>query len=245
MHAVTNNLKTESMPTANEKFKECFEIFSKKAIDEDGIPNACKIHDAFGGIDGEHHNCLGCNFADSTTLISRYLEKNDELTDIQQDFTVYILLIYLLVERIEIVFDIIQLPDTYREKHFKVFKQIRKWANFIKHPKSFILTHHPVYDFENSGTIYDEQFSVIINEQFVEQFYKGHSDPADQKKQNKELYNRLKNKKDVRVLFPDIAILTDKLCYSYNKFVGLILTNDAYKEILNDETTISTYFENV
>jgi len=45
-------------------------------------------------------------------------------------------------------------------------------------------------------------------------------------------------------MFPDIAKLTDKLCYSYNKFVDLILTNSAYKEILNDETTIGAYFEN-
>lgn len=233
------------MLTVQEKFKECFDIFSTKAVDEDGLPNACKIHDAFGGLDGgQHHNCLGCNFADSTNLILRYLEQHEELSDIQQDFTIYILLLYLLVERIEIVFDIIQLPDTYRDKHFKVFKQIRKWANFIKHPKSFILTHHPEYDFEGSDTEHKKPFTETINEQFVEQFYKGQKDTSDQKKTNKELYNRLRNKKDVLVLFPDIAKLTDKLCYSYNKFVDLILTNDAYKEILNDETTISTHFEN-
>lgn len=142
------------------------------------------------------------------------------------------------------MFDIIQLLDTYREKYFKVFQQIRKWANFIKHPKSFILTHHPEYDFENSETRHDRQFSETINEQFVTEFYKGYSDSANQKKQNKELYRRLRNKKDALVLFPDIAKLTNKLCYSYNKFIELILTNDVYKEILNDETTISTYFEN-
>ena len=233
------------MPTATEKFKECFDIFSIEAMDEDETPKSCKIHDAFGGLDGQqHHNCLGCNFADSTNLIFRHLQRHEELSDIQQDFTVYILLLYLLVERVEIVFEIIQLPDTYREKHFKVFQQIRKWANFIKHPKSFILTHHSVYDFENSGTIYDKPFTETVNEQFVTQFYKGHSNQDDQKKQNKELYNRLRNKKDVLVLFPDIAKLTHKLCYSYNKFIDLIINNDVYIDILNDEATISSYFEN-
>lgn len=177
-------------------------------------------------------------------MILRYLEQHEELTDTQQDFTVYILLRYLLVERIEIVFDIIQLPDTYKTKHFKVFQQIRKWANFIKHPKSFILTHHPVYDFENSGTVHQQQYAETIKDSLVEQYYKGHTDQNDQKKQNKELYNKLRNKKDILVLFPDIAQLTNKLCYSYNKFVDLIINNDVYIEILNDETTISTYFEN-
>lgn len=230
--------------TIQEKFRECFDIFSAKAIDEGGLPNSCRIHEAFGGVDGNHHNCLGCNFADSTTLILRFLERNEELTDIQQDMTVYILLLYLLVERIEIVFDIIQLPAPYQEKHFKVFQQVRKWSNFIKHPKSFILTHHSFYDFEGSGTINEKEFTETINEQFVEKFYKGQKDPSDQKKTNKELYSRLRNKKDVLVLFPDIAKLTDKICYSYNKFVDLILTNNAYTEILNDETTISSHFEN-
>lgn len=232
------------MPTANEKFKECYDLFLAKAFDQDKIANSCKIHNAFGGQEGQHHNCLGCNFADSSDMILRYLEQHEELTDIQQDFTVYILLLYLLVERIEIVFDIIQLPDTYKVKHFKVFQQIRKWANFIKHPKSFILTHHPVYDFENSGTVHQQQFTETIKDSFVEQYYKGHTDQNDQKKQNKELYNKLRNKKDILVLFPNIAQLTDKLCYSYNKFVDLIINNDVYIEILNDETTISTYFEN-
>lgn len=233
------------MTTTSQKFKECYDIFLQKTFEEDGTPVSCKIHDAFGGLEANHHNCLGCNFADSSNLILRYLENHEELIDTQQDFTVYILLLYLLVERIEIVFDIIQLPETYREKHFKVFQQIRKWANFIKHPKSFILTHHPEYDFENSGMKYDRKvFTETINEQFITQFYKGYTNRDEQKKQNKELYNRLRNQKNVLVLFPDIAKLTDKLCYSYNKFVDLILNNDVYVEILRDETTISTYFEN-
>lgn len=232
------------MITPSEKFKECFEIFSSKAIGEEGYPNACKIHDAFGGNEGEHHNCLGCNFADSTTLILRYLEKYDELDDIQQDFTVYILLLYLLVERIEIVFDIIQLPVTYKDKHFKVFQQIRKWANFIKHPKAFILTHHPTYDFENSGQKHEIMFTETVHDKFVTEYYSGQTDREKQKSQNTELYKKLRNKKDILVLFPDIATLTNKLCYSYNKFVDLIINNDVYTEILNDETTISKYFEN-
>ena len=232
------------MTSVQDKFKECYEIFCAEALDDEGIPNACKMHDAFGSIDGERHNCLGCNFADSTHLILNYLEKNEELTDVQQDFTVYILLLYLLVERIEMIFEIIQLPTSYQDKHFKVFQQIRKWANFIKHPKSFILTHHPEYDFEGSDVIHTKKFTEEINEQFVTRYYKGYSDPTEQKRKNKELYDRLRNKRDVLVYFPDIAKLTSKFCYSYNKFVQLILTNEVYREILEDESTIGSYFEN-
>jgi hypothetical protein len=226
------------------KFKQCYDIFKSKAFDEDETPIACKIHDAFGGINGEHHNCLGCNFADSTWLISNYLEKYKEMTDIQQDFTIYILIQYLIVERMDTVLEILQVPEKYKEKHFRVFQKIRKWANFIKHPKSFILTHHPEFDFENSGNQHDKEFLVTINEQFVERYYKGQKSPEDQKKMNKELYNKLKNEKDIIVIFPDIAIFTDNLCYAIKKFTEIITKNEVYIEILNDETTISNYFEN-
>ena len=78
----------------------------------------------------------------------------------------------------------------------------------------------------------------------MNEFYTGQTDRNKQKEQNKKLYHKLKNKKDILVLFPDIEKLTKKLCYSYNKFIELILKNDAYKEILNDDTTIEKYFEN-
>jgi len=227
-----------------EKFKDCYDIFLSKAFDTDECANSCKIHDAFGGLDGQHHNCLGCNFSDSSELILKYLEKHEELNDIQRNFTVYILLLYLLVERIDIVLDIIQLPEIYREKHFKIFQRIRKWANFIKHPKAFILTHHPFYDFENSGIVHTQNFSLKIDDNFVTTYYKGQKDPIIQKKTNKELYEKLKNKSNILVVFPDITNLTENLCYSYNKFIDIIINNEVYIEILNDDTTISDYFEN-
>jgi hypothetical protein len=230
--------------TLQTKFKETLEIYQGTAYYGDNVPLLCKIHDAFGGLEGEHHNCLGCNFADSQTMVSNYLSKYETYTDIQESITLYILTLYLLVERMDSVMDMVQVPDAYREKHFKVFQQIRKWANFIKHPKAFILTHHPEYDFENSGIDFGKKFNIVVNDQFVTDYYKGESDPAKQKAKNKELYGKLHNQKDIQVIFPDIAQLTKKLCYSINAFAELILKNQVYIDILNDEATISKYFEN-
>lgn len=226
------------------KFKECLKLFEAEAINEKGEPIACGIHDAFKFLGEDHHNCLGCNFADSIDLIHDYLKNYEAHKDIQQNFTIYILLLYLMVERMQAVLDIVQVPEKYRNKHFKVFQQIRKWSNFLKHPKSFILTHHPEFDFENSGFEYDIEFNVKVDEQFVEKYYKGEKDPTKQKAINKELYTTLRKQKKVIVLFPDITQVTKKLCYSIKKFVDLIVKNDVYIEILNDETTISNFFEN-
>lgn len=225
-------------------FKETLDIYQGSAYYGEGVPILCKIHDAFGGLKGEHHNCLGCNFSDSQTLVLNYLMRHETYDGIQESITLYILTLYLLVERMDSVMDMVQVPEAYREKHFKVFQQIRKWANFIKHPKAFILTHHPDYDFENSGKAFLKKFSITINDQFVTDYYKGESDPAKQKSKNKELYNRLHNQKDILVIFPDIAQLTKKLCYSINAFAELILKNQVYIDILNDEATIAKYFEN-
>ena len=221
------------------KFQVCYDIFSNEAFDPDNTPKACSIHDAFEG-----HNCIACNLADSSLLILKYLHRYRELDNIQQDFSVYILLLYLAVERIETILDILQVPEKYRDKYFQGFQQIRKWANFIKHPKSFILTHHPTYDFHGSGINHPQPFSDTIDDSFVERFYKGKKDPEEQKKLNKELLSRLKNKPNVLVIFPDIAVLTKKFCFASNKLIELIKNNEVFKDILTDEATIMSYFEN-
>jgi hypothetical protein len=228
--------------TVQDKFKETLELYEEAAFDE-GTPLLCRIHDAFGGLEGEHHNCLGCNFANSQTLIHNYLLKYESYSSVQESFTLYILILYLLVERMDTIMEIVQVPNAYKEKHFKVFQQIRKWANFIKHPKAFILTHHAGYTFENSPLKTLGKY-IEINEQFVTDYYKGESDPGKQKIKNKELYIKLHNQKNVLVIFPDIQILTKKLCYSIDSFADLILKNQVYKDLLNDEATISHYFTN-
>jgi hypothetical protein len=223
-------------------FKDTLDSFSVGAYKDD-MPLMCEIHGAFGGLEGIHHNCLGCNFADSTEQIKKVLELHESYSEIRHSFPLYILSLYLLVERMDSVMDMVSVPDKFREKHFKVFQQIRKWANFIKHPKSFILVHHPDYNFENSGFEIDKIFQETINEQFVTEFYKGQKSLDEQKKINKELYQRLHNKKDILVLFPDIGKVTKKFCYSINKFVDLVTKNEVYIEILQDEATIENYFE--
>lgn len=226
------------------KFYEALEIYKDSAFYKDHVPILCQIHDAFGGNKGEHHNCLGCNFAESQELILNFLEKSDQYSDIKEAVTIYILTLYLLVERMDTVMDMVQVPTVYKEKHFKVFQQIRKWANFIKHPKAFILTHHPEYDFEDSGIEWEKEFTITMNDQFINEYYKGESDPVKQKAKNKDLYDKLRNQKNIKVVFPDIAKLMKKLCHSINAFKDLILQNQVYIDILNDESTIANYFEN-
>jgi len=229
---------------ATDKFQACFELFKTEAYDDEEIPKSCILHSAFNSGNELQHNCLGCNFADSTDLVFNFLNQKNKEWNVQHDVTLYILLLYLFVERAEVLFKIIELPETYRNKHFKVFQQIRKWANFIKHPKSFILTHHPEYDIENLNLFNEKDFEIILNDSFIEKYYKGYTDQSKQQAINKDLYAQLKNRSSILVVFPDIEALTKKFCYSYNHFVQIICRNEIYIELLHDESTISNYFEN-
>src|SRR5688500_18275074 len=101
-------MSTEESLKAN--FRAAFEYYTGNANDKDGIPILCEIHEAFGGMDGPHHNCLGCNFADSQTIIQNYLSKYSTYIDIQESVSLFILTLYLLVERMETVMDIVQVP---------------------------------------------------------------------------------------------------------------------------------------
>lgn len=226
-----------------DEFGKTFELFDKEIFAEE-YSLMCKIHDAFGGNESQHHNCLGCNFASSTTLIRNFLSKYESYTDINDTMTLYILTLYLLVERMEVVFELITVPINYKNKYFKVFEQIRKWANFIKHPKAFVLVHHPIFEI-SENLVYDHpKGSLIIDDAFIATYYTGKKDFDAQKKSNKELLDKLKNKKDVVVLFPSVFQITTKLCFSINKFVELITKNEVFIEVLNDDTTIDDYFVN-
>ncbi|WP_157447002.1 hypothetical protein [Cytophaga aurantiaca] len=220
-------------------FEKCADIFGDLIYPEennlDGL--MCKIHDAFGSNKSKHHNCLGCNLDRSTHQIFMFLYRKDKHDDLELSATTYLLLMYLVIERLETIFEIIGLPDAYRDKHFHIFKMINKWANFIKHPKAFVLCHHPTFVTENDKKIIElkRQSKIIIDTQFVFKYYS-----TDNNK--KELFKELANKSDVLVLYPDFKQITKDFCDGLIKFVRLIENNEVYREILSDKTTIQDYF---
>ena len=224
------------MSDIRDMFKDCLVLFTKEIYDGQ-YSSACRIHDAYGQ---EEHNCLGCNFAGSSDMVKRFLERHKTLNKVEDDCTMYILLLYLVVERIEVIMDIVKLPEPYKEKHFKVFQQIRKWANFIKHPGAFMLTHHAEYSYQENFTPLPD--FIVIDDCFVRDHYTGHTDAGQRDKQRRALYDKLQNKQNVVVAFPDLVKLTKKFCYSYNKFVAVVADNEVYRGVLGDKTTTANYF---
>jgi hypothetical protein len=201
------------------------------------IPTLCKIHDAFGGLEKSHHNCLGCNFAEMTYSIDFVLQRQENLdeTSISTFYADYLLWLYLFVERMEMIFEIITLPESYRMRHFEVFRQIRRWANFIKHPGYFILAHHPEYFLDGDHHFDPKKYQVIIDSKFVYEHFGRDQD-------SKSLRRELTNKKDVAVLFPEPINLTREFCTKAQLFMSIICENKVYREILGEQSTYENYF---
>lgn len=231
-----NCTEEEEAELVRMKLREAHSIFQQDAM-ADGDPIMCQLHDAFGTYDTSHHNCLGCNFADSVLMIDAFLKTHEHQTSIQSAFSTFIILAYLLVERMDTLFDIIVLNQAYRDEHFKVLTEIRKWANFLKHPKAFLLTHHPTFSFDTSSKYRElrRNASVRIDRAFVNTYY---SDD----KQNTELLKKLENKEDVLVVLPDIVRLARDLCKAMKQCVSVVRDNPVYRRVLEDKTTFRDYW---
>jgi hypothetical protein len=228
---------------ATEMFKAASNTFDSKVQNDQLM---CRIYDAYAGPDDAHHNCLGCNLDAITDQISKFLRAAATGAtgfNAAEAFSLYALLINTLWERITDVFDIVSVPDGYRKRHYEPMYQMRRWANFFKHPKEFgWLVHHPQYQFE--GTLKAAEVLVmdsgfrVIQEEFLKKYYS-----ADRVKGLAKEFNGFERK--VVVLLPDIAAVTDKVCGSLANFVEVVTKNPVYNELLNDKATIVNYFDSL
>jgi len=162
------------------------------------------------------------------------------MNSVRNTYTQIIVALYLLVERIDTILNLIKLDEDYRDENFKTIKKIRKWANFIKHPKAFMLVHHPVATFEgckfNSELLH--QYEVKISETFVTEYYSN-----DDK--NKKLFEKLQNKDKVIIIYPNIKKMIESFTDEMLLFNHIVRTNEIYREKLTKIATFNDYWFDV
>ena len=214
-------------------------IFRSKLIE---TTEACRLFDKLT-TDESEHNCLGCQFMDLHQLIYENF-RSLPTDDLSVEFfcKTYIFWLYLSVERVYEIFDIInprgesQIFKSFFEKNFKTTKRIKRWANFLKHPKAFQFTHHPSYRLSVLPVIENDPKITLIDSSFVERYYQGNS-------RNTELNDRLIGKEEVCVVFPDLPKLTKEFCAEFQVFVNFICNNDMVADFLRSRSTIKAYYE--
>jgi hypothetical protein len=211
--------------------REC--LYSQQ--DPEQFPIVCGLHDVLRPEFSTGHNCLGCNLADLTNAFDSVLKVLTSCEDLQAAFSTYFMWLNVFVERYTFLLKRLNVSVEYRRKEFPCFATIKSWANFQKHPKSFLYVHHPEYGCSAAGIVIKSSGSIVVNQSFVDRYYNGD-------KHDDELLELLKNTMLVAVDYPDPTELIVEFCAATTKFMDLVKGNPEYQRSLADVTTHSEYF---
>ncbi len=226
--------------------KRCEKIFRERLFEEEeneaslGRSNACKVYDALAGDCFERDDCIGENF---NQLLHRIAEEWFGNYQPKQNadyyFCNYILLLYLVVERVDQIFDVInkdgksKLFNDFHYMNFQSLRRINKWANFFKHPKEFLFTHWPTYFFASERPNIDTD-DIVIDYEFIEKHYFSEKCPRPV---------MLENNNRVFVEIPDLEVLTKEFCDEMNTFFNFICANQLIADFLQRKSTIELIYD--
>lgn len=234
------DIEDEELLFIRNEFKKAFEIFESQNYPEEEDTLMCSIHSSF---EENGHNCVACNLEESAKLIANFLKNHNQFNTAESVFPNFILLIYLMVERIDEYLNIMELQRSIRERNFQSFSMIKQWANFIKHPKAFMLVHHPTFIFQGFEIPPDswkfkklDDYEIMIDSDFVKEYYSGGD-------KNKKLYDKLIKKEDVLVVLPNPVELMTEFCKAQKYFVELICGNQVFRDLLSEKAT--KYYEEI
>jgi hypothetical protein len=242
------------MNDLQEIHKKCHEIFRKGFFefpedeDEDddntkyfGPSNACKIYDKLTEGDDSRQDCIGENFNQLINRINdEWFENYSPGQNLDYYFYNYFLLLYLFVERVDLIFDVInkggksKLFNDFHFHNFKTLRIINKWANFIKHPKEFLFTHWAHYYIKNDEEMELSDGDIKIDTDFIFKHYFSES---------KERPVILENNNRVYVEVPNLEKITMEFCKEMNVFFDFICCNQVVADFLKKKSTIENYYE--
>lgn len=197
----------------------------------------CKLHEVDYLNNHERgHVCIACTLDEGVCNVERFLSgiKNEKIEndfDANYMFTTYFLLLYLTVEKLHTIFKFIGITLDFVEKQWPVLIEIRKWANFIKHPKGFMFTHHPKFIFEDEFE--NENASATktqyIDYSFIKKFYSNEND--EKFKQN---ILQIANKENIAVLIPKPERIAKEFTKVCSDFCNKIKENEHFQFVLKD-----------
>lgn len=209
-------------------------------IEYHGPSSACKIYDKLTEGDQNKQNSIGENFNKLINLVDdNWFQAYSPKQDLEYYFMNYCILLYLFVERVEIIFQVInkdgksKLFNDYRFNNFKTLTKITKWANFFKHPKEFLFTHFATFYFEGDKEIVIHDGDVKVDTDFIFNHY-------DNEKQPRPVI--LENNESVLVEVPNLEKLTTDFCYEMNLFFDFICSNQVVADFLKNKSTIKNHW---
>lgn len=199
-------------------------------------PFICELH----GIANEgQHVSIACNLARFVRFLKIDCEfydamyENDETEEselFREHATQNVLFkMYLIVERIELVFKAIYYPPEYKNKEYPVLSRITRWANFLKHPRTSFFAH--VCDNVNADT-------VKINEILVQNLWSGESKAGQTRTMlaGKQIEITYPSSSDFQKMIVDLSTVLKCL-------IQIINENPKYKKIISDDAVLELLLE--
>jgi hypothetical protein len=250
MHNFNQYFKLQVQESA-EYFENWFYRKEGKVIEFQGKPQKislyCDLYDVFSkhhqNQEGKErdiaHNCIGCNFEEGARNILLFFNYNKEVNSERYFLTMYTLLFYLQAEKLGVIYKEIGYSKMSKGKiefnwtSFPELQRIKFWANFFKHPKSFMFLHHPSFFIEGDPDIPNFLVKGVIDEQFIQKYYK-----CD--KHNDDLRLTLENQENFIVIFPSILEFTKSLCTELEKIIQVISNDKKLIEQLVPYTTVKS-----
>lgn len=228
--------KKDFVEEIHSEMVEAVSIFTNQMFESKTYSTFCTLHKDLESSQMDH-SCLGCNLNDITIYARTQLEQAIPMDSVNGMYMQIIIGLYLVVERIDTILNLINLDADYREEKFKTLRRIRKWTNFIKHPKSFILVHHPVATYEGCKFNKDllKNYKVKIGESFIAKYYSNND-------KNEELLKTLRKNESVIIIYPNITNLITGFVKEMHLFNTTIRENKIYKDKLTNITTFNDYW---
>ena len=183
--------------------------------------------------------------------VVRLLEQKANADDTRRDVTDYLMKLYLVVERVYDVLDIMGLIGVHHPKDGRIpfefrkstpgmcaMRDVKQWANFTKHPGAFLWCHNPSYHCESIDSPYLDHADFVFDQRAVDTYYK------NDKKLHRELYSLVAGKTGVLVLFPSLETLTLNFCNGVRDFVDTA-TSPLFLSCLQNRSTYENYYESL
>ncbi len=206
---------------SHSRYCQLFDIFEKRELRELNS----STNDNFEI--STFHNCIGCNLEEGCLNILDFVEQFSGTEKVRTYLTIYTLLCYILAERLGVIYKelgVISNNGEFDWTKFPVLRRIKHWANFFKHPKSYMFLHHPGYFLENDPNRPNFLIENEVNSDFVDSFYKARG-------KNDELRNLVANRKDWNVIFPNLLVFTQELCNEVDKACEYVKQPDSIERL--------------
>lgn len=223
---------------------------------EDYVTLMCSIHASFPE---NCHNCIGCNLERDVLRIQRFLDRlvspvrlyktEAEIgtetvgrpmaeIDLESDYPLFVQCLVYLIDSIDAYVKMIdqRLVEDSKIETVKAVRVIRWWGNFFRHPKGFLLAHHPSFTFEERG----HKDCNVIDTAFVRDHYSAAN------KNDRGIDNKVKHKGAAVVVILPMPLKLVEATVQYAKwFHTLVVENPFLREHYLGHLTIDINFDMV